>query len=77
MYLSEARLTDAIHKNCSWKNILPPTEAGVGLKYVFTYLDERFGRVRICVDVKNPRDICPIQFPFNISLSTRDGSAGK
>ena len=54
-----------------------PTVAKVGLDSTFYKVDEDVGTLKVCAAVKKAIDICHIQFPFNISLSTRDGSAGK
>ena len=32
--------------------------------------------VELCVVVYEPNINCPIEFPFNVSLSTADGTAG-
>ena len=40
-------------------------------------VSEDEGIVEVCVVVFFPNGSCPIQFPFDIRLSTGDGTAGK
>lgn len=45
----------------------------------FYQVQEDMDEIKVCVRV-NPNQLitnCPIQFPFNISLSTTSGSAGE
>ena len=51
--------------------------AVVGLEDVIYggYEDEE--EIQLCVKVFSPAIDCPIEFPFNVSLSTIDGIAGK
>ena len=38
---------------------------------------EDAGFIELCAVVYSPIIDCPIEFPFNVSLSTRDDTAGK
>ena len=49
----------------------------VGLEMTFYNVSEEVGFVEVCVIVTPTNTTCPIEFPFNISLSTTDISAGK
>ena len=49
----------------------------VRLEEVLHGVSEGVGVLELCVVVSFPKMDCPISFPFNISLSTSDGSAGK
>ena len=53
-----------------------PLTAVVGVERTEQSVSEDVGVVEVCVVVTSPEISCPIQFPFNISLSTADGSAG-
>ena len=53
------------------------SEAVVGLEKTFYNVSEDVGVVEVCAIVYMPTIDCPIAFPFDVSLSTRDGSAGK
>ena len=74
--LSELWMTIVSLHNCD-----PPTQplicscpgARVGLERTFS---ENVGVVELCVVVYEPNITCPIEFPFNIRLSTDDGAAG-
>ena len=50
----------------------------MGLESSFYNVSEDVGVVEFCVvvHVYEPNIVCPIEFPFNISLSTADGTAG-
>ena len=48
----------------------------VGLEETFFRVSENIGLVELCVNVSFPDIECPIEFPFNVRLSTRNGSAG-
>ena len=50
--------------------------ATVGLEETFYSTPEDGGAVEVCVVVHMPDIDCPICFPFNVLLSTRDFSAG-
>ena len=52
--------------------------AVVGLERTFYDVLESVGVVEVCAIVYQPDGgiTCPIAFPFNVSLSTRDGTAG-
>ena len=65
-------------------NCDPPTRplpcscpgATVGLEMTFYNVSEGVGVVELCAVVYEPDITCPIEFPFNVSLSTADGTAG-
>ena len=48
----------------------------LGLEFTSYQVDEKFEAVEVCVTLQNINTDCAIGFPFNISLSTVDGSAG-
>ena len=50
--------------------------ATVGLEQTFIRVMQGVGYVEICASVSFPEITCPIEFPFNVSLSTADGTAG-
>ena len=50
--------------------------AVVGLERTLYQVSEDVGVVEVCAIVFSPSSPCPIAFPFNVSLSTDDGSAG-
>ena len=52
------------------------TAAVVGLERTFYQLSEDTGVVEVCAIVTNPTIDCPIDFPFNISFSKTDTTAG-
>ena len=49
----------------------------MGLERTVYNVLENVGVVEVCAIVYSPDIDCPIQFPFNVSLSTRNGTAGK
>ena len=51
--------------------------AVVGLEQTFFSVSENVGVVELCARVFEPDIDCPIEFPFNVSLSTSDDTAGK
>ena len=51
--------------------------AVVGLEQTFYQVGEDEGFVEVCAVVISPVNTCPINFPFNVGLVTRDGTAGK
>ena len=51
--------------------------AEVGLEKTFYQVSETDGVVVVCVVIYEPDISCPIEFPFDVMLSTIDGSAGK
>ena len=57
--------------------LLFTAEAVVGLEVTFYQVSEDVGVVEVCSLVYSPTIDCPIEFPFDVRLSTRDGSAGK
>ena len=48
----------------------------MGLEKTFYSVSEDDGMLEVCANVTSPDIGCPIQFPFQVSLSTTDGSAG-
>ena len=52
------------------------SDAVVGLERTFYSVSEDVGMLEVCAIVASPDIGCPIQFPFQVSLSTTDGSAG-
>ena len=48
----------------------------MGLERTFYSVSEGVGVVELCAVVYEPNITCPIEFPFNVSLSTADGTAG-
>ena len=51
--------------------------AVVGLEKTFYQVSEDVGVVEVCAIVYSPAIVCPIKFPFTVTLNTTDGSAGK
>ena len=49
----------------------------VGLEKTFYKVSEDVGVVKVCAIVYSPTINCPIEFPFNVSFSTRNSDAGK
>ena len=47
----------------------------MGLEETFYQVSETDGVVVACVVVYEPDIDCPIEFPFNVTLSTENGSA--
>ena len=55
-----------------------PSEAVVGLERTIITVQEDVGVVELCAIVYEPSGIdCPIAFPFDVHLSTWDGTAGE
>ena len=52
------------------------SEATVGLEQTFFRVSEDVGVVELCANVSFPVIECPVAFPFDVQLSTSDGSAG-
>ena len=50
--------------------------ATVGLEQTFFLVMQGVGFVELCVNISFPEITCPIEFPFDVSLSTADGTAG-
>ena len=48
----------------------------MGLEHTFFSVMEDVGSLELCVIVSFPEITCPIEFPFDVSLSTADGTAG-
>ena len=44
----------------------------MGLERTFYQVSEDVGVVEVCSVVYNPKGDCPIMFPFNIALSSKD-----
>ena len=53
---------------------IPPV-ACVGLEQTFFRVSEGVDVVELCANVSSPVVDCPIKFPFEVNLSTRDGTA--
>ena len=51
--------------------------ATVGLEMTVYEVTEGESSVEVCAVVFTPGGNCPIQYPFDVSLSFSDGSAGK
>ena len=51
------------------------SEAVVGLERTFYNVSEDVGVVEVCAIVYSPTIVCPIEFPFDVSLSTSDNTA--
>ena len=70
-----------------WHGVIPTsyfifilvTDAVVGLEMTFYEVPEDVGVVKVCAIVYSPNGNieCPIEFPFEVFLSTTEGSAGK
>ena len=58
-------------------NVSLPAVARVGLERTFFSVSEDVGVVELCARVFEPDIECPIAFPFDVRLSTRDNTAGK
>ena len=52
------------------------SEAVVGLEKTIYSVFEDVGVVEVCAIVYSPNIVCPIAFPFDVSLSTGDRTAG-
>ena len=52
------------------------TEAVVGLERTIFTVMENVGVVELCARVFEPDIECPIEFPFDVVLSTADRTAG-
>ena len=50
--------------------------AMVGLEQTFFSVMQGVGYVELCANVSFPEITCPIELPFDVSLSTADGTAG-
>ena len=48
----------------------------VGLERTFIRVSEDVGVVELCAIVRSPVTTCPVTFPFDVRLSTDDGTAG-
>ena len=48
----------------------------MGLEKTFYQVSEDVGVVEVCAIVYSPTIVCPIAFPFDVSLSTDDNTAG-
>ena len=62
---------------CAFNHNSFPAVAVVGLEQTFFRVSENVGMVELCARVFEPDIQCPIEFPFSVSLSTSDGTAGK
>ena len=52
------------------------SEAVVGLEKTIYSVSEYVGVLELCAIVYSPTVDCPIVFPFDVSLSTSDNTAG-
>lgn len=50
--------------------------AVVGLERTFYSISEDVGVMELCIVVIFPNITCPIEFPYDVILSTIDGTAG-
>ena len=48
----------------------------VGLEEFFYQVSEDVGVVEVCAVVNNANISCPINYSFEVEISTKDGSAG-
>ena len=48
----------------------------MGLEKTFYSVSESVGVIEVCAIVYSPTIDCPIAFPFDVSLSTSDNTAG-
>ena len=48
----------------------------MGLEKTFYQVSEDVGVVEVCAIVYSPIITCPVAFPFDVSLSTEDFTAG-
>ena len=55
--------------------IFSSVDARIGIEITYT-VDENIGEVEICTRVFEPGICCPIDFVFNLTFDTIDGSAG-
>ena len=53
-----------------------PSVAVVGLERTLYHVMEDVGVVEVCAIVYRPSVDCPINFPFDVHLSTSDNTAG-
>ena len=53
------------------------SDAVIGFERTFITVSEGVGVVELCAVVISPEAACPIDFPFEIDLSTDDNTAGK
>ena len=76
-FFSEEDYTELLFK-CHLVGIDSILEAIVGLEKTFYQVTEDVGVVEVCAIVYSPNAnlTCPISFPFDVSLSTGDDSAG-
>ena len=49
----------------------------MGLEQTFFRVMQGVGYVELCANVSFPEITCPIEFPFDVILSTANGTAGK
>ena len=48
----------------------------MGLERTLYSVSEDVGVVKVCAIVYSPNIVCPITFPFDVSVSTSDNTAG-
>ena len=53
-----------------------PVDIDVGLESISNTVEENFGEVEVCVTIQRVTNSCAIGFPFSVTLSTTDDSAG-
>ena len=66
-----------IGSDCNCNIYKSTTVAVVGLERTFYQVSEDDGVVEVCAVVNSPVIECPIQFPFDVRLSTINGLASK
>ena len=49
----------------------------MGLQQTYFNVIESVGVVEVCAIITSPLINCPVEFPFDVGLSTKDGTAGK
>ena len=76
MYIIYTHLLSTVCYDIS--TFLSPSVARVGLEQTFFSVMEDVGVVELCARVFEPADPdCPIEFPFDVRLTTRDDTAGR
>ena len=64
-------------KCCSDANVFFLSGAVVGLERTFYNVSENEGVAEVCAVIYSPMTDCPIEFSFDVRLTTSDGSVGK
>ena len=52
-------------------------EAIVGFQVLRYSIEEGSVEIAACIQVHSPSDVCPIDFSFTVTMTTRDGTAGE